>query len=111
MALSTLHYSEDGATIACSYPVDDTIALTAEPNDVSCTACILKMTGEYPSADDYASGYAQGKEKAHFELRTWTGAHAGDCACEPCKSVRAVIGALSKQPGLNWMMENHASRI
>ena len=111
MAFSTLHYSEDGATIACSSPVDDTIARTAEPNDVNCTACILEMTGEYPSAEDYGSGYAHGKDKAHFELRTWTGAHAGDCGCEPCQTVRAVIGALSKQPGLNWMMENHASRI
>ena len=81
------------------------------PNDVNCTACILEMTGEYPSAEDYGSGYAHGKEKAHFELRTWDGSHAGDCGCEPCQTVRAVIGALSKQPGLNWMMENHASRI
>ena len=39
------------------------------------------------------------------------GFHAGDCGCEPCQMVRAVISALSKQPGLNWMMENHASRI
>ena len=73
MAFSTLHYSEDGATIACSSPVDDTIARTAEPNDVNCTACILEMTGEYPSAEDYGSGYAHGKEKANFELRTWDG--------------------------------------
>ena len=87
MAFSTLHYSEDGATIACSSPVDDPIARTAEPNDVNCTACILEMTGEYPSADDYASGYAHGKEKAHFELRTWDGSHVGDCGCEPCQTV------------------------
>ena len=30
MAFSTLHYSEDGATIACSSPVDATIARTAQ---------------------------------------------------------------------------------
>ena len=40
----------------------------------------------------YAEGYAQGKEKAHFEVRTVLGSnHAASCGCEPCKTVREVI--------------------
>ena len=74
MAFSTLHYSEDGATIACSSPVDATIARTAEPNDVNCTACILEMTGEYPSAEDYGSGLCarQGQGALRAEDLDWS---------------------------------------
>ena len=41
----------------------------------------------------YVEGYAQGKDKAHFEVRNARdGNHASDCCCEPCKTVRAVLG-------------------
>ena len=40
----------------------------------------------------YAEGYAHGKEKAHFEVRTVLDSnHADSCGCEPCKTVREVI--------------------
>ena len=41
----------------------------------------------------YVEGYAQGKDKAHFEVRQLLGAnHATGCGCEPCKTVQAVLG-------------------
>ena len=40
----------------------------------------------------YAEGYAYGKEKAHFEVRTVPDSnHADSCGCEPCKTVREVM--------------------
>ena len=40
----------------------------------------------------YAEGYAHGKEKDHFEVRTVLDSnHANNCGCEPCKTVREVI--------------------
>ena len=40
----------------------------------------------------YAEGYAHGKEKAHFEVRTVLDSnHAASCGCEPCKTVREVL--------------------
>ena len=45
-----------------------------------------------PRCDDYGDGYAAGKDKAHFELRTWElGAHAPGCGCEPCETVRVIV--------------------
>ena len=42
----------------------------------------------------YGSGYTNGKDKAHFEVRTWDGGHADGCGCEPCQTVRAVAHAI-----------------
>ena len=40
----------------------------------------------------YAEGYAQGKEKAHFEIQTVLDSnHSASCGCEPCRTVREVI--------------------
>ena len=40
----------------------------------------------------YAEGYAQGKEKAHFEIQTVLDSnHSAICGCEPCRTVREVI--------------------
>ena len=40
----------------------------------------------------YTEGYAHGKEKAHFEVRTVLDSnHADSCGCEPCKTVREVL--------------------
>ena len=40
----------------------------------------------------YAEGYAQGKNKAHFEIRGVLDAgHADDCGCEPCLTSREVL--------------------
>lgn len=42
--------------------------------------------------DDYGDGYAAGKAKAHFELRSWElGEHAPTCGCDPCQTVRVVV--------------------
>ena len=39
----------------------------------------------------YVEGYAQGRDKAHFELRNILGAgHADGCGCEPCRTLREV---------------------
>ena len=39
----------------------------------------------------YAEGYAQGKEKAHFEIRNVIDSnHADRCGCEPCITVREI---------------------
>ena len=40
----------------------------------------------------YGQGYADGKDKAHMEVRTIaTAGHAWDCGCEPCITARAVL--------------------
>ena len=40
----------------------------------------------------YAEGYAAGKEKAHFEVRTILDSnHAESCGCESCKTIREVV--------------------
>ncbi len=40
----------------------------------------------------YAEGYTQGKEKAHFEIRTVLDSnHAVSGGCEPCSTVREVV--------------------
>ena len=40
----------------------------------------------------YVEGYAQGKDKAHFEVRGVLDAgHAQDCGCEPCLTAREVL--------------------
>lgn len=40
----------------------------------------------------YAEGYAQGKDKAHFEIRTVLDSnHTASCGCEPCKTVREIV--------------------
>jgi len=46
----------------------------------------------------YADGYADGKDKAHFEVRMMTadgGGHAAGCGCEPCLTLTAVTAALT----------------
>lgn len=48
----------------------------------------------------YVEGYAQGKDKAHFEVRAildshGASSHADDCGCEPCKTVRMIATALA----------------
>ncbi len=40
----------------------------------------------------YVEGYAQGKDKAHFEVRNALDAgHAQDCGCEPCLTARSIM--------------------
>ena len=40
----------------------------------------------------YAEGYAQGKDKAHFEIRASLDSnHSASCGCEPCRTVREVV--------------------
>ena len=45
---------------------------------------------------EYGRGYADGKAKAHFEMRVgyWRG-HAHLCGCEPCQTVRAITAAVA----------------
>ena len=42
--------------------------------------------------DIYQTGYADGKAKTHVEVQSWTlGAHATDCGCDVCVTVRLVL--------------------
>ena len=43
----------------------------------------------------YAEGYAQGKDKAYFEMSNfdWT-QHAKDCGCEPCSAFGKVLARI-----------------
>ena len=41
---------------------------------------------------DYGQGYADGKRKAHDELRWWyPGGHAGGCECDVCITARSLV--------------------
>ena len=44
---------------------------------------------------EYGQGYADGKAKAHFEMRVgyWRG-HDRRCGCEVCQTYRAVKAAI-----------------
>ena len=50
----------------------------------------------------YGEGYAQGKDKAYFEIEVHDMTlHARGCGCEPCKAVRRIaakLGVASKPP-------------
>ena len=42
--------------------------------------------------DAYGTGYAHGKDKAHFEVRNHIlDDHGHGCGCEACKTIRAVL--------------------
>ena len=52
---------------------------------------------EQPPA--YLHGYADGKSKAHFEVRYRAADHdPRDCGCEPCITVRVVLARFSLWP-------------
>ena len=60
--------------------------------DGGCPDC-----NEQPPA--YLHGYADGKSKAHFEVRYRTADHdPQDCGCEPCITVRVVLARLNLWP-------------
>ena len=55
-----------------------------EPADCELAVC--------DRCDSYGDGYAAGKAAAHFETRVWElGAHALDCGCRPCETIRQVV--------------------
>lgn len=44
----------------------------------------------------YVEGYAQGREKAHFEVRNaLENGHSDQCGCEPCKTFLHVATQLA----------------
>ena len=43
-----------------------------------------------PECDAFNYGYAVGKSKAHFEVRSLDHDLAAGCGCEPCKITRAA---------------------
>ena len=48
----------------------------------------------------YVEGYAQGKDKAHFEVRNILRAgHADGCGCEPCQTLQQVALQLAERWG------------
>ena len=56
--------------------------------------------------DCYAERYAHGKDKAHFEVRTVLDSnHAASCGCEPCKTVREVVGRQLMVKNLSALVE------
>ena len=56
-------------------------------------ACIHE--GECPC---YGAGYAAGKDKAHFELRSHVrDNHDAGCGCRPCVTLRGIIFPLLRR--------------
>ena len=55
--------------------------------------------------DCYEDGYAQGKDKAFFELRSIADnkRHPNDCGCQPCITIRYIVQA--KVGGLPMVAE------
>ena len=40
----------------------------------------------------YGEGYADGKDKAFFEIEVWErGRHFKDCGCRPCIAARQIL--------------------
>ena len=60
-------------------------------------APINVSNSEYADSLDYGQGYADGKEKAHFEIREMTVDHDWKrCGCEPCITVRAIAARIGR---------------
>ena len=51
--------------------------------------------GAAGDCDCYGSGYANGKDKSHFEMRTWDGSHPPGCDCDPCVTATLVSARLA----------------
>ena len=70
-------------------------------------------------AEGHAAGYAEGKDKAYFEvMASFDGPlHAADCGCQPCEVKRACLRKVMtliawSSPGLfelveAWTLERH----
>ena len=50
--------------------------------------------------DSYGDGYAAGKDAAYFAISTWElGAHALDCGCRPCETIRQAVSKVLQAAG------------
>ena len=61
--------------------------MTSSPHDPA--DCELAVCDR---CDSYGDGYSAGKDAAYFAISTWElGAHASDCGCRPCETIRQVV--------------------
>ena len=76
----------------CLFALEPPVDPTAAYCDGGCPDC-----NEQPPA--YVHGYADGKSKAHFEIRYRTADHDPKvCGCEPCITVRVVLARFGLWP-------------
>ena len=102
------------AKTACGLPIaGGGSELSLDPDRVDCSACLFALLpqgdpaaycdGGCPDCNEqppaYLHGYADGKSKAHFEVRYRAADHdPRDCGCEPCITVRVVLSRLNLWP-------------
>ena len=99
---------------ACGLPIaGGDSELSLDPDRVDCSACLFALLpqgvptsycdGDCPDCREqppaYLHGYADGKSKAHFEVRYRAADHdPRDCGCEPCITVRVVLSRFNLSP-------------
>ena len=69
--------------------------MTSSPHDPA--DCELAVCDR---CDSYGDGYSAGKAATHFEVRVWElGAHATDCGCRRCETIRLVVRKVLQAAG------------
>ena len=60
----------------------------------------ILRAGACDRCDSYGDGYSAGKDAAHFAISTWElGAHALDCGCMPCETIRQAVSKVLQAAG------------
>ena len=109
-----IHLYLDGDLTACGLPIEGGYPeLSRDLDRVDCSRCLFALLpqgvptsycdGDCPDCNEqppaYLHGYADGKSKAHFEVRYRAADHdPRDCGCEPCITVRVVLARLNLWP-------------
>ena len=112
--MPNIHLYVDEAKTACGLPIKgDKPGLSRDTGGVDCYACLFALVpqadataycdGGCPDCNEqppaYLHGYADGKSKAHFEVRYRAADHDPRvCGCEPCITVRVVLARLNLWP-------------
>ena len=102
----TVYLSIDGITTSCGRPLGELAedSYTTDPDLAGCLECESLLGRPQDAAAvavAYGQGYADGKEKAYFELEQWQPQdHLPTCGCQPCLVARALVRkVLGPDPG------------
>lgn len=97
------HLTTDEETSKCGRPVGEMSAeaYTTDPESADCFECQALLGRPQDAAAvavAYGQGYADGKEKAFFELENWRpGDHHCGCACQLCTLAKGILNKVLGQ--------------
>ena len=91
------HLTLDGEMAVCGPYLGELAAdsYTTDPDQMDCMDCdalLGRPQDAVAVATAYRQGYADGKEKAYFELENWRPVeHHRGCGCEICRLARGIV--------------------